>query len=145
MVCERKLPLQKGRFEINWKVVPLWSSSLSHIPTLTYHRCNLYHPLMHRHQIPNLITNYENYLMSRVNCIDLSSSSDTLSRPYHRYWDQLQVYQRSVYISPAVQILVCCFNLRCLVLYESKVGVMRKDDGNGGCERRCRKGGCGRL
>ena len=26
------------------------------------------------------------------------------------------------------------------------MGVMRKDDGNGGCgERRCTKGGCGRL
>ena len=36
-----------------------------------------------------------------------------------------------------------CFLLRCLALYESKVGVMREDDWNGGCgERRCRKGGC---
>ena len=31
--------------------------------------------------------------------------------------------------------MVCCFLLRCLVLYESKVGVMRKDDGNGGWVR----------
>ena len=86
MDCERKLPLQKGRFEINYKVVLYAQAHISHIPTMTYHRCNLYHPLMHgtSHSIA-YIKYYENYLLSIVNCTDLSSSSDTLSKPYHRF------------------------------------------------------------
>ena len=39
-------------------------------------------------------------------------------------------------------IAFMCFLLRCLELYESKVGMVREDDGNGGCveigvEREC--------
>ena len=78
MDCERKLPLQKGRFEINYKVVLYAQAHISHIPTMTYHRCNLYHPLMHGTSHSIAYTQYyENYLLSIVNCTDLSSSSDS--------------------------------------------------------------------
>ena len=78
--------------------------------------------------------------MSRINGTDLSDSSDTLSRPYHRYWDQL--FKITKFINN-IGYSIHVFLLRCLLLYESKVGVMREDYGIGGCGgRECRKGGC---
>ena len=41
-----------------------------------------------------------------------------------------------------LDIAFVCFLLRCLVLYESKVGVMREDDGWVGVVGECKKGGC---
>ena len=97
------------------------------------------------HDVPKVITNYENYLLSIVNCTDLSSSSDTLSRPYYRYWDQV------------FKIIKCINNLYIYVtgcrdpslLFPSKMsGGIRELSGcdEEACwewlvgERRCRKG-----
>ena len=63
--CNRKLSLQKGRFEIYYKVLLLCSSSV-----LSHTRIgNLYPPLMHGHHIPKVIMDYENYLLSRKNVL----------------------------------------------------------------------------
>ena len=63
----KKVASSKGQIEINYKVVLYAQAHFSHIYILTYHRCNLYHPLLNGHQIPKVITDYEDYLLISVN------------------------------------------------------------------------------
>ena len=72
----------------------------------------------------------------------MSSSNDMLSKSCNCFWDQLFKITKCIdnlyKYRLKCMMLVCCFLLRCLFLYESKVGVMREDlvrenDGDGRC------------